>query len=430
MRKLGEVLGNLEELTYDSDSNWILPKSIVGIELEVENIRKTPQSRPHDNNAPFIIKGMWRCVSDGSLRNHGAEFVSAKLFGKDLTTGLNVLSEYLAKVEPKHTFSHRTSVHIHLDVRDMTMETLSNIFQLYCMVERPLFRYSGGREHNEYCIPLYHSQAAREAFSMMFNRDGMLYRHLSDPKAEGAAREEINATYIKYMGLNILPISTYGSIEFRHHKGTSNIAEISRWINMIYSLKKAALLWEHGIDPYLYLSEVGPIHVVQTIFPTTYQYLMYDNIIEDMWEGARVAQEVALFTDITASNARLYTSETLNSIMKYTGAEKAEPAPKKKEPQLEPLDMNFEAPPYREAIARAQEAMARTRANAERGLDEWQIQPLGALPRGEQAEQLRIYADQLRQVRNPPRYNLNAWMDEMFREEPIPAAERNEQEGE
>jgi len=318
MRKLGEVLGHIEERTYDSDNNWILPKNIVGIELEVENIRKTHQYRPHDNNAPFMLNGMWRCVSDGSLRNSGAEFVSAKLFGKDLTAGLGALSEYLSNVESKHTFSHRTSVHIHLDVRDMTMETLSNMFQLYCMVERPLFRYSGGREHNEYCIPLYQSQAAREAFSSMFNKDGRLYRHLSDPDERSVIRDEINGTYIKYMGLNILPISTYGSVEFRHHKGTSDIVEISRWINMIYSLKKAALLWEYGIDPYLYLSEVGPIHVVQTIFPTTYQYLMYDGIIEDMWEGARVAQEVALFTDITASNAKLYTQETLNSIIKYT----------------------------------------------------------------------------------------------------------------
>lgn len=50
----------------------------------------------------------------------------------------------------------------------------------------------------------------------------------------------------KYAALNINPMRTLGTVEFRHMGGTTHMKEISDWINVILQLKKSSI---NGVNP-------------------------------------------------------------------------------------------------------------------------------------------------------------------------------------
>lgn len=341
MKTIGRLIGSEDSLTYSPDATWVLPTCNVGIEVEVEHILNTSASDPHRANPHYTVgKGMWSCVTDGSLRNNGAEFVSRTVFGKDLTLAITALNEYLREEEPKHTFTHRTSVHIHLDVRDMTPEDLVKLFQLYCIFERALFRVSGQRYNNEYCIPMFHSHHARKRFSALFSEYGELYIHMQSSGAQEMLRR-IGQQHVKYMGLNILPIFAQGSVEFRQHSGTCDVGELTNWINLIMSLKKAAMEMKFAGPPFVQLSSMGPHQFRYAVFGDELASLLsYEDDEPDMWAGAKVAQDIILMKHISDSHRRLITQKLIDSFSSAFGLSREDKKPKAKKITTEKLDLD------------------------------------------------------------------------------------------
>lgn len=290
--KLNEVFGLDGPLKLQPDNRWVLPNCNIGIEIEVENIINTPRYRDTPNNFG-LLPSKWKTVDDGSLRNGGIEFVSNKLFGIDLYEAILFIVEYLQDVEPGHDFSHRTSLHIHLDVSDLTFDQLSYLIQLYCLIEKPLFNISGNRENNEYCIPFYSSLEVQREL-------GQFLVLATDPKGTGREylTETINESFVKYLALNIIPITNLGSIEFRHHEGTGDFDTIYNWICTLQKLKACALDHPFPEEPYKYISEIGPYNLVAQIMGQMTQNIVYPNLAADVWQGARVAQTIFNYVKI------------------------------------------------------------------------------------------------------------------------------------
>ena len=204
-------LGDVQPYKYTGLSTITSPyvvksNELIGIEVEIENVGNDLNGNPNK---------VWQVVDDGSLRNAGREFVTKPI----LAASSPVLLDYLFNIYlPKQCcFSPRTSVHVHLNMLDFTTNQVADVILLYALFERLFYKFTGrGRAKNIYCVPLVETNLLV----------GLCGRDLRE------------TGWSKYTGLNILCLSNYGTIEFRHMHGTSDVEKLSIWINLITALKE------------------------------------------------------------------------------------------------------------------------------------------------------------------------------------------------
>lgn len=186
---------------------------IFGIEVEAENC---------DNiNPKAMHKAYWNMTADNSLRNNGVEFVSVPLRSTQIEPALSQLQTWFT---PEVTFSPRTSVHVHMNVRDLTIDQITNLIFVYTSVEDVLFKWVGhGRDNNVFCTKITETDYVRN-----------FIQFLSDP--------HVVATnyWNKYTAFNLVPIQDKGTVEFRHLYGTADIPTIVMWVNFLSMLKTYA----------------------------------------------------------------------------------------------------------------------------------------------------------------------------------------------
>lgn len=194
----------------------------VGVEIELENITTN------------LGRGSryWQQIADGSLRNHGAEFIFRAPFGGvDLFNAMVEIDSHLHKLNPDD--SQRCSTHVHVDVRDMTVAQLKNMILIYAVYERVLFQCSGWhRYRNNFCVALGFAQTMMKALSQHW--------HESD---ENFLRG-VTGRWDKYTALNLLPMIDKGSVEFRISEAKWRKGQLLRLCNRFLSLKELAMAWE------------------------------------------------------------------------------------------------------------------------------------------------------------------------------------------
>lgn len=177
-------------------------KELVGIEIEIENYI----SSKHTYH-PF-----WLSKDDGSLRNHGREFVTKPVQAEYVPFLLHNL--FHTHLKESASCTPRTSVHVHLNVLDMPMEKINLFVLYYSLYERVLFSWIGkNRYKNIYCVPI-------TSCSLM-----------------NALKNKIVPDWSKYTAVNLLPVSRQGTIEFRAMHGTKDLNKLCKWVNMIVHMK-------------------------------------------------------------------------------------------------------------------------------------------------------------------------------------------------
>lgn len=191
----------------------------LGIEVEVENVMR------YDNTSPY-----WQYTDDGSLRNRGKEFITPPIKAWRVEHALHILLN--KDTNPDIDFSERTSIHVHMNIRTLTLKQLEALVVTYLVFERAMFSFVGSnRSENIFCVPVTDTTIGENLFTLLED---------SNP----------NITWEKYTALNLLPIMQKGTVEFRHLAGTRDIKRIMTWINLILCLKKFALqknpqyIWE------------------------------------------------------------------------------------------------------------------------------------------------------------------------------------------
>jgi hypothetical protein len=256
--QIGKLLGKKADAKRYMESERLVSNSVgVGVELELENIQYMVAS-PYDNY-PKIF-GLWRAVGDGSLRE-GIEYIfDGPLKGINITDALDIMQSFLGVYSRNGkpvNITDRCSVHVHLDVTDLDKDQLNNLIQIYYLVERLLFQYINPlRIKNNYCRALTDSSFRYTLKNLLKNSRSYDLVHIIQNECD------------KYSALNVLPVTSYGSVEFRHHHGTTDMAKILDWINIIMSIKLASL--EYPIEYLLSLhKDFGSIKLIQTIFKGT-----------------------------------------------------------------------------------------------------------------------------------------------------------------
>lgn len=201
--------------TVKTPYKWTTMEGMIGIEIEIENITN-----------PVPLAAYWDHKADGSLRNNGAEFVSVPLHIKQIQLALEHLFDAL-NASNNPDFSNRTSVHIHVNCRDLTQDQLYTFILLYAIFEKHFYQIAGTRRMNSiFCVPLFRTNQLHKIETVVY---------------------DLNPDWHKYCGLNLLPLYAnsvtqgYGTSEFRHLYGTNNILEILNWINDLLCLRKAAI---------------------------------------------------------------------------------------------------------------------------------------------------------------------------------------------
>lgn len=220
------------------------PADIIGMEIELENIPISSASSVR--LAEEALNPYWKVKEDGSLRNMGREFISAPIFGLDITQSLRVLGEWFTKHKIKPDCSSRAGFHLHMDVGDLSPEELVRLIEVYIIVEPLLYAYVGkDRENNIFCLPWYKTKGVLNKLA------GLCYSISASP-------EDSIFTHVphlfKYSGLNLRPIisktamlmgdnednKTGGHIEFRMSTSMYKMHDVLPWINILLCLKTFA----------------------------------------------------------------------------------------------------------------------------------------------------------------------------------------------
>lgn len=190
----------------------------VGIEIEVEHC---------GDFAWGDFSGMraWVSERDGSLRGDDAREFKTR-FPSTCEDGVLALRSFFKMVshirdassKEYFLFSERTSIHIHVDVRDLYIEQIKAAAKLYMIFEKSFFDFIGReRYHNIFCIPLAESQI------------------LDVPQGNRWMNN-----WEKYSALNMAPINNFGTIEFRGMAGNDNCEHIVAWLMMVTALVQFA----------------------------------------------------------------------------------------------------------------------------------------------------------------------------------------------
>lgn len=224
--KLNRMIRSIPDKNlYRESDELVCNDTCVGLEIEIEGVDRDNIRRTGELDEFF-----WQVKGDNSLRG-GVELVfSRPTKSANITHSLDQLEKMVSSLRENDispVFSERTSIHVHLDVRDMETKDIIELIKLYMLFEGIIFEYVGSwRSKTSYCRPLIGS-----------NFEDVL--HQFKDRENSYSFIDVAASYSdKYAALNSRSLSSFGSLEFRHHPGSLSKVDILEWINIIMSLKK------------------------------------------------------------------------------------------------------------------------------------------------------------------------------------------------
>lgn len=230
-----------------------------GVEIEVEGDR-----------LPAVFSDGWKTEVDNSLRG-GQEYIFAgpcKL--EDVRTRLLYLHNEFQKNEARPKFSFRTSVHVHLNVQDLTYNQLLNVIYTYLLIEEPLMNLCGEeRKGNRFCLRLADAEGMIETLSKMFSG------------GEGAINK-IQNNKMRYAAINVEALGKYGSLEFRAMKGNMDTDKIVMWCNSLMNIREFAKKFAGPTEIYnLYIAEEAG-NFFNTVLGNCAKNFEYPELVHDI----------------------------------------------------------------------------------------------------------------------------------------------------
>ena len=208
MKKLHELLG------------LPLCKGSLGVEIECEGKNLNP-----------IDTDTWRTERDGSLRGEyphcSSEYVMRQpVTALRLTKAIDELISHQAKATLE--FSFRTSVHVHVNVQEYTVDEMLAFLYACLLLEEPLMNFCGEtRKGNRFCLRVKDAEGYDKTLNSLFERGWRTVR-------------DLNGDNIRYSAINIHALKKYGSIEFRGMRGNMDRDVLIPWCNTLLNIRNTA----------------------------------------------------------------------------------------------------------------------------------------------------------------------------------------------
>ena len=158
----------------------------------------------------------WKIVSDSSIQGgNGNEIVSPVLTGLDGIEQVKKVCIALNRAGAKVNKS--CGFHLHLGVQDYQINDFKNLVNSFAHLEKEFDKIqpeSRRGNNNSYCKNLT-----------------SIGRNLTEKiNATNSINELVNVFGGRYFKLNLQSFNRYGTVEFRHHSGTTTFSKIKNWI--------------------------------------------------------------------------------------------------------------------------------------------------------------------------------------------------------
>lgn len=205
MRTVGQLIG-AEKRTVTPSS--VFSNDRVGIELELERVIDRPE----------LV--FWNVTEDGSLRNSGAEFVLRDGYGgMELEQAIDELFEWISR--GTWDANWRCSTHFHVDMQDFTLDQVAKFILLFTSRESLMFEMSDpNRKNSNFCVPV--ASAVPFYKRLMCN-----FRSIMHSTNLGQ----------KYTALNVLPLVTQGTLEYRGAGPITNKMQMTHMVQTLQGMK-------------------------------------------------------------------------------------------------------------------------------------------------------------------------------------------------
>lgn len=156
----------------------------------------------------------WKVVSDGSVYG-GWELVSPALKGLDGLRQIKAVSEGLAEIGA--SIDRSCGLHVHHDASDLSRKNIKDLLNFYIRWEPVidlLMPASRRGNSNTYCRSISRWNDRASTINAVNGHRGSIY----------------NFTGTRYTKLNLQSFHRHGTVEFRHHSGTTDVGKISSWV--------------------------------------------------------------------------------------------------------------------------------------------------------------------------------------------------------
>lgn len=240
-------------------------KGDFGIEIEVEGKDLVP-----------LEDGVWTTHDDGSLRGRfpdsRAEYVFAKpLVREKVRKALDDLANHLK--DSTLNFSFRTSVHVHMNVQQLTFAQYLNVIYIYLLLEEPFLNFCGKeRKGNRFCLRLQDAEGLADALSRVFAVEA-----LGVPQLNAVAGDNI-----RYASINLGASKTYGSLEFRAMRGNLDPETIDTWVEALYRVREFAIKHEDPTAIFKLYAELEPKRFVEAVLGDIARPFTYPRMVKDI----------------------------------------------------------------------------------------------------------------------------------------------------
>lgn len=236
-----------------------------GIEVEVEGV-----------NLPQLNNGYWSTHEDGSLRGEAHEYVTKGAVAfENIGKALKSLNNSFERKGSVLNLSFRTSVHVHMNVREIDVNKIGAIIYTYYLYEELLVQFCGAdRIGNRFCLRLRDSEEIVTTVINAFKDD---FKRL-DPNQ------------LKYSALNLAPIRSYGSLEFRAMRGTVDVETLTTWISLLNCLKN--IPFNTAKEVFEYVNEHGYEKLSETVFGEWFRFIEFEGWKQEVVRNTSLAIEI------------------------------------------------------------------------------------------------------------------------------------------
>lgn len=241
----------------------------VGIEIEVEG-----------RNLPTSAGKYWSVTRDGSLRGEEAlEYVLAKPIPREgVDKALSELYGKFASLNSIVDDSGRAGVHIHINIRDLTISELYTFIFLYLILERPLVDFCGKeRVGNLFCL------RAVDAEYLLIALRNLVDTH--------SFREVANDN-LRYAAMNLTAIRKYGSLEFRAMASPVSQEKIQAWANTLLAIKDAVKQFKSPEEVVYGVSQLGGSDFAKNVLGSSFPTIYCEDWNEEVIFGMRLIQPI------------------------------------------------------------------------------------------------------------------------------------------
>lgn len=210
------------ERTFGCEIEFIGNAQAVAREMRNAGLSCTVESYNHR-----VSHTSWKIVPDASVAR-GAELVSPVMSGANGFEQLNKASRALRAAGA--TVSSATGLHVHHDVRNLTVSAFKQLVINWASVQTAVDKMvSASRRNNSYCAPFTSSEV------------NMITATLDRTSGRTVPQRGFYLGVTRYKNLNLQSYTKYGTVEIRQHQGTTDSKKISAWVKFGQAMINAAV---------------------------------------------------------------------------------------------------------------------------------------------------------------------------------------------